>query len=714
MRGFTDAGYIAPGPRRQTRWSAARFLAAGVLVVLIIGVPVVLIDALCSSVRHDFCPWSGSGHEDSGPFDFKWSSIDASETLQFHSCYDGLECAKLKLPLDYFNGTHSNKTISLALAKLPAQVPVDDPRYAGPMLINPGGPGGSGVGLAVAGARSLQTIVDSSKDPNSPEALASKHASSARYYDVIGFDPRGIGATEPAAECLPDGPTTWSWDLRRRSEGNLDSSDAALGRLWSMEHAWGASCKQVMDEEDGPDIKQYMTTASVARDMLEIIERHADYVADHLAEKRKTSSTVIAKKPKLQYWGFSYGTYLGYTFASMFPDRVGRLVLDGVVNSDDYNASLGKGSLHDAEKAQQSIYSYCAAAGPDKCALARSGSTPKDIEERVHTILSSVYHNPIPLSSPYGPEVLTWSDVRMVLFASLYQPSGIFPLAAQLLLAVEARSGEILEEYALGMRPLHVYSCPVNGTVGLKLPTDVPEIAILCSDGEVQNGDYNRFEDYWHDLEKTSPTSGAIWSTLRIKCLAWKIRAAYRFTGKFGANTSHPILFVSNTADPVTPLVSGRIMSERFPGSVQLIQDSAGHCSSALPTPCTINAIKKYFQTGILPEPHTVCIPPSSPFSMNSTDPDSPFYDSSLLAPRQSETLDFNAQAVHMWVEQSSHQQSQELLLGEAGQENMEAAEHFSRWFAENGGFFPTTHNRRRVNEVIRALSTSDDDWVET
>ena len=265
--------------------------------------------------------------------------ISPSEHLQFHKCFDAFECAKLKLPLDYFSGTYPNHTVSVAILKAPAIVPVDDPRYGGPVLINPGGPGGSGTGLALAIGTSLRSIVDSDESPNIT-------STDARYYDVIGFDPRGIGLTKPTARCMPDQPSAWSWNLRENDEGLLGSSDAALGRLWTMTHAFGASCKLAEDEQDGPDIKQYMSTAFVAQDMLEITERHAEYVANEVAQiaARKAGkrpgchkSAYIPGKSKLHYWGYSYGTYLGSTFASMFPDRVGRLVLDGVVSSYDYN-----------------------------------------------------------------------------------------------------------------------------------------------------------------------------------------------------------------------------------------------------------------------------------------------------------------------------------------------------------------------------------------
>jgi pimeloyl-ACP methyl ester carboxylesterase len=524
--------------------------------------------------------------------------------------------------MDYFNGTYPNASVSIAIVKVPAKVSVDDSRYGGPVLINPGGPGGPGALIALYEGKAIQTIVDPAAHP------ASSLESQERYYDILGFDPRGIGWTEPAARCMPDNPSAWSWKLRELTEGSLESSDAALGRLWQMTHAFGTSCEQAVDAEEGPDIKQYMSTAFVARDMLEIAEKHAEWVAN-----KKTSKATPYKQGSvtLHYWGFSYGTYLGTTFASMFPDRVGRLLLDGVVDVYDYNNALGQGSLHDTERGMKSFYTSCLLSGPEQCPFVTPTSNADDIEARVQKIIKSLYHHPIAFNSPDGPELFTYTDLKSIIFAALYTPPLTFPYIARLLAAVENRGGDILDKIAMGLRHQHVYSCQADPLANFF--SDVPQDAVLCGDGVDQTAlDQDTFEEYWHLLRNISPAAGSTWATLKMKCAAWPIKAAYRFgdDDNFGSNTSHPILFISNTADPVTPLKSGRNMAKRFPGSVVLVQDSAGHCSSAMPTPCTMNAIRAYFQTGILPHKDTVCVPPASPFSLNSTDPKSPFYDPSL------------------------------------------------------------------------------------
>lgn len=499
------------------------------------------------------------------------------------------------MPLDHINGTYPGDTISIAIAKLPARVPIDDPRYGGPILLNPGGPGGAGAAFAVAIAESLQIIVDSELEPETP-------SEDGKYYDLIGFDPRGIGFTEPGAFCMPDQPAEWSWALREATEGLLGSSDAALGRLWSMTHAWGTSCRQAEDSENGPDIKKYMSTAFVARDMLEIVERHAEYIKHELSllrgiksggkcNTRKHDSDV--HEVKLNYWGFSYGTFLGSTFASMFPDRIGRVILDAVVSSYDYNHSLGNGSLTDSEKVMESFYTYCQAAGTAGCPLAIENGTASDIRDRFSTIVKSLYHNPLPLITPAGPDILTWSDVKMLIFSSLYGPQRVFPFIAAMLAAVEVGHGEALDDLSLGFRYLHTYTCSKDETSNHVPLLGTPTIAVLCGDGIDQTHEHiEDFAEYWHLLESISPTAGAYWSMLRMRCSAWKIKTSYAFQGPFGGRTSNPILFLSNTADPVTPLRSGRLMHSMFENSGILVQDSAGHCSMSTPTPCTLAYIR--------------------------------------------------------------------------------------------------------------------------
>jgi hypothetical protein len=142
----------------------------------------------------------------------------------------------------------------------------------------------------------------------------------------------------------------------------------------------------------------------------------------------------------------------------MFPDRVGRMVLDGVVSSYDYNNALGNGSLTDSQKALHAFYFFCAQAGPDGCALATFNSITSDVRDRVQRIVQSLYHAPLAMNSPIGPEVLTYSDLVRMLASTAYSPLAAVKLVAQILAAVGAGGGDVLNQLVAAYHPLQYVS----------------------------------------------------------------------------------------------------------------------------------------------------------------------------------------------------------------------------------------------------------------
>jgi len=449
---------------------------------------------------------------------------------------------------------------------VPARVSITDSKYGGPILLNPGGPGGSGVSFVAGAGKAIQTLVDSPEDPTN----CTDGNNVARYYDIIGFDPRGIGWTFPNAHCFDSPSERITWNLRVLTEGNLDSSDAALGRLWSMRQAFGSGCYWGM--ESGSDIKEFITTASVARDMVELIEALGRYrqreakallSVDAAASSKGVDLSAYSKlihvpgEEKLQYWGFSYGTHLGSTFASMFPNRVGRMILDGVVNAENYNKMLWSDNLHDTEKVMQHFYDSCAAA-PGNCALAEIRSTPDDIKIKVESIWKDLYHNPMPVGPHIGfPEVLTYSDVRAVVFSALYFPLATFRFIAVMFAAIDRRD---ISGFADILHIMKSCGCQLfcNPTKPNPINDGESTFSIMCGDGDPQDKVNITYfdENHLQKLEQVSPTGGAVWASLRLNCIGWKIRPPYRYNQSYGGNTSHPILWIGNTADPVTPIVS--------------------------------------------------------------------------------------------------------------------------------------------------------------
>ena len=253
---------------------------------------------------------------------FDWTSISAAESLEYHDCYDGYECAKLILPLDWLDLSNPNN-VSIAITKMPAKVELTDPSYGGTILLNPGGPSGSGVSLVQRNGRRIQDIVDGVKK-----------------FEILSFDPRGVSFSEPNAHCFSDTTRVEIWNEKMSLIGGLDENPEALPLKWAYYEALGQLCAHtnVSGYDNGDNIRDFVSTPSVARDMVAIVDKLDEYVAKHAEkspfvgktdEQMTMSSTSRKQLPLLQYWGFSYGTILGNTFVSMFPERVGRVVLDG-------------------------------------------------------------------------------------------------------------------------------------------------------------------------------------------------------------------------------------------------------------------------------------------------------------------------------------------------------------------------------------------------
>ncbi|MEW1640740.1 MULTISPECIES: alpha/beta hydrolase [unclassified Streptomyces] len=201
--------------------------------------------------------------------------------------YPALQCASVKVPLDHANP--HGKQITLALSRVPHTAKT----YQGPLLVNPGGPGGSGLTLAGFVASSL------------PKAVASQ-------YDVIGFDPRGVGRSTPALDCKPG----YFAPVRPDSVPSTPALEKAnLARV----KAYTAACGKKY-----ADLLPYIDTVSAVRDM--------DSIRAALGART------------ISYFGYSYGTYLGAVYAKLYPERVRRLVLDSIVDPTGvwYDDNLGQ------------------------------------------------------------------------------------------------------------------------------------------------------------------------------------------------------------------------------------------------------------------------------------------------------------------------------------------------------------------------------------
>jgi pimeloyl-ACP methyl ester carboxylesterase len=564
---------------------------------------------------------------------FDWTTVESSQRLTFQKCYHGtFECAKLVVPLDWNDPSNPNN-ISIAIVRLPAVVDRADESYGGAIIVNPGGPGGSGTDIMLASGKSLQRLVDSEK-----------------HFDILSFDPRGIKYTTPNVACFNDDAARQALAILGIGAGGLDGFPDALNVKWGIDQGLGQLCQYSGYFEDGSNIRQFVSTALVARDMVEIIDRLDENrkievnKGKHLEfnQQQKLSEGSNEDVPLLNYWGLSYGSYLGNTFASMFPERVGRVILDGVVDAYDYAATGWTSNLRDNAKTWSKFFEYCFQAGP-KCALYDpSYQSPNDIRDHVDAFLERLKEEPIPLIVGGNAALVTHYILRTSLHVALYFPNNLWPLLAQWLRALDngdsLTASSIIEAGELWQhqkpRKFSPSLPPIPNLPGFLSMSqeDLDQasqtgyswqleaaVSILCGDGDdITTRTKANHTDYLALLESQSELSAPIWAEITLHCIHWpkslRPSSKNRFTGPFASKKSDydpkgsPILFIGNTADPVTPVHNAHKMSKEHEGSVVLTQDVPGHCSTENnPSTCLFPIVRAFFANGTLPERNLVC-----------------------------------------------------------------------------------------------------------
>ncbi|KAJ6459651.1 hypothetical protein C8R45DRAFT_1030624 [Mycena sanguinolenta] len=486
---------------------------------------------------------------------FLWSQLTPSEDLQWVQCYSTFQCARLEVPLDYAN--ENVGTAAIAIIRLPATVSGD--QYRGPILFNPGGPGGSGVDTLVSVGASFQVIL----------------GNESSMYDIVSFDPRGVRYSTPIASFFETDVERALWNAASLPT-SLNASSDAIPNAWGRAHLLGAIAAQ----RDTSQILKYLTTDNVARDMLHITQKFGF--------------------DKLQYYGVSYGSILGATFAAMFPDKVERIIIDGVLDPEAWFSANLTIEATDTDKALQTFFDGCAAAGPDLCAFYQP--TAAAIAERLTALTESIRMQPGPAITPAGYGLVDYSLLRMTIFESLYQPYSTFPSLAKGLAALENGDGSVLYSI-LAQAP---FQCANN--TEMSLPIDDSTVAIQCGDAVEVTDSVQQVAEFYENAVKTSQFSEFLVGSGRISCSGWQVYREGRFLGPVSAaNTSFPLLLIANTADPVTPKVAALKAQAGFPGSVLLTQDSPGHTSATAPSLCTYGYIREYLVNGVLPPPGTFC-----------------------------------------------------------------------------------------------------------
>lgn len=268
-----------------------------------------------------------------------------------------------------------------------------------------GGPGGSGVDLLLAN-----------------QALAGQAFGS--QYNFVSFDPRGVNHSDLGFDCFSGNEEARSTFNRLHRTGITNISTTSLEEQYYSSSIYGEWCNDAV--EKGSPHGYYVTTPAVAQDLLTFIEAEAEAAGQSPSESR------------LWYYGISYGTVVGTTFASMFPNRIQRMVLDGILNAEDYYSNDWRDNVDQMDEAMEEFSRLCHLAGPEKCSF--WGPSPGNITARMDSIIHQLQSNPVPISGVPNrdlPTMVTYSDLKALFIKTIYHPPTRFPVMAEILHQIE-------------------------------------------------------------------------------------------------------------------------------------------------------------------------------------------------------------------------------------------------------------------------------------
>lgn len=482
------------------------------------------------------------------------------------------QCTTVQVPLDHDDARGG--TISISMVRLPA---LDPEQRIGSLFLNPGGPGGSGVEFAVFGAPFLY----------SPD-LRSK-------FDVIGFDPRGIGRST-ALKCFGN--------VKQANQFFADYPVVAFPKNITEAESVAAHEEELSDRCDqrGNKVLGHMSTANVARDL--------DLLRKAVGDEQLT------------YAGYSYGSYLGVTYANLFPERVRALIVDGVLNPVDWSTgdpgeenqpfSSRLRSNIGAQETLEEFFRLCDAAGPPACAFA------PDSAVRYAAIADHLLENePVIVTVPAGPNgelvdfPVFYGDLIGMTLGGMYD-SFAWPFVAQDL--------ALLEATIAGNPPFAVTSSRFGETFNaytskrgfpryFNFAEGFPAVACADSDNPDSISDWVAaagdivFDDYFRQL----------WTYASSPCLSFPAEDKDRYVGPFNAETANPVLVASTLYDPATPVHGALEVHALLPNSGLLLVDGWGHTTLGL-SGCASFFSEQYLITQELPPEGLMCPQDFDPF----------------------------------------------------------------------------------------------------
>jgi len=447
-------------------------------------------------------------------------------------CGGGYQCTKVTVPLDW--AKPAGPTIKIAMTKLPATG-----TKLGSLLINPGGPGASGIEYAREASQAFG------------EALL-------RKYDIVGFDPRGVGQSDPV-KCLPDSQLDAyvAADATPDDQAEIDSS-VAESKMFA------AAC-----EQNTGSLLDHVDTMSTVRDLDVLRAAVGDDV--------------------LTYHGASYGTYIGAWYAQLFPWRVGRMVLDGAIDPSLTAKQYVAGQAEGFSRALKAFVQDCQS--QSDCPL--RGSLQSGLNQ-VGALVTQTDSKPLRTNDPKRPltQALMVTGIAQALYAKQLWPA----LTNGLTNALQGDGNGLLQ---LADTYLERDSKGHYGQIISANP------AIFCLDIPETRTPAQIAADAAELQIKYPPLGGSIgWGAL--SCAEWPLKAVMP-REKLTAKGAAPILVLGTVDDPATPYEWAKSLASQLSSGRLLTWQGTVHTAYHQGSDCVDTKVEKYMLTGVLPPVGTRC-----------------------------------------------------------------------------------------------------------
>ncbi|MDT3395177.1 alpha/beta hydrolase [Streptomyces sp. B1866] len=459
------------------------------------------------------------------------------QKIRWHACGGGLECGTLRAPLDYARPRVAGD-LTLAVARKKALGPG---RRLGSLLVNPGGPGGSALaylrGYAASGY---------------PRPVRER-------YDMVAMDPRGVGRSAPVT-CL-SGP---QMDAFTQTDQTPDST-AETGGLTRAYRRFAAGCAARAGRLLG-----HVSTVEAARDM--------DVLRAVLGDRR------------LAYVGASYGTFLGATYADLFPARVGRLVLDGAMDPALSTERVNREQTAGFETAFTAFARDCVRRA--RCPLGTAGVPAA--RSRLIAFLTRLDSRPLPTGQPrrLGESLATTG-----VLSALYDDGAWPQLRTALRTAMDGDGSGLL-----ALADVYYERGPDGGYANLMYAN----AAVNCLDLPPAFRTPADVRRALPAFEKASPAFGRTLAWSALNCAYWPVHP----TGTphpLHARGAAPIIVAGTTRDPATPYRWARSLAAQLSSGTLLTYDGDGHTAYGRGSACVDSAINAYLLHGTPPPPGTRC-----------------------------------------------------------------------------------------------------------